>query len=192
MNISREEASAALDSIHEADRKVAQHRNYAYAAPFLILWGVVWMLCNGISDLAPRWSGRAWLVGTVVGAAITVYLVVALVLRERRSSTNRMASKEKGQRFVLLGIAVWSYFIAMFIVLGPMPDRRIGAFISLFWTIAYMAAGAWIGIRLFIIGLVATAAIVLGYLFVEQHFALWMAAFGGGALVAGGLWLRRL
>ncbi|HYP78736.1 MAG TPA: hypothetical protein VEQ17_00490, partial [Steroidobacteraceae bacterium] len=60
MNISREEASAALDSIHEADRKVAQQRSYAYAAPFLILWGVVWALCNGISDVAPRWSGRAW------------------------------------------------------------------------------------------------------------------------------------
>ena len=192
MNISREEASAALDSIHEADRKVAQRRSYAYTAPFLILWGLVWALCNGISDLAPRWSDRAWMAGNVLGAAVSIYLIVALVLRERRTCTNRAASREMGRRFALLGIACWSYFIAMFLVLGPMTGRRTGVFVSLFWTIAYMAAGAWIGARLFIIGLVATIAIVLGYLFVEQHFALWMAVFGGGALIAGGLWLRRL
>jgi hypothetical protein len=192
MNISREEASAALDSIHDANRKVAERRNYADAAPFLILWGVVWVLCNGITDLAPRWSGRSWLTGIVLGAIVTVYLIVTMAMRERRVSVNRAANKEMGQRFALLGIATWSYFISMFLVLGPMPDRRMGAFISLFWTITYMAAGAWVGMRLFIIGLVATAAIVLGYLFVEQHFSLWMAVFGGGALIAGGLWLRRL
>ena len=192
MNISREEASAALDSIHDADRKVSERRNYAYTAPFLILWGVVWVLCNAITDLAPRWSGRAWPAGTVLGAIVTVYLIVAMAMRERRACTNRAANKAMGRRFALLGIATWSYFISMFLVLGPMPDRRMGAFISLFWTITYMAAGAWVGMRLFIIGFVATAAIVLGYLFVEQHFGLWMAAFGGGALIAGGLWLRRL
>ena len=148
MNISREEASAALDSIHEADRKVAQRRSYAYAAPFLILWGLVWALCNGVSDLAPRWSDRAWMAGNVLGAAVSIYLIVALVLRERRTCTNRAASREMGRRFALLGIACWSYFIAMFLVLGPMTGRRTGVFVSLFWTIAYMAAGAWIGARL--------------------------------------------
>jgi hypothetical protein len=55
-----------------------------------------------------------------------------------------------------------------------------------------MAIGAWIGWRLFIIGLAATLLILLGYYGVHSHFFLYIGCVSGGALMAGGMWLRKL
>jgi hypothetical protein len=95
-------------------------------------------------------------------------------------------------RFAALGITIICFFVAMFLVLSPMTGKRMGAFISLFWTLAYMAAGAWIGLRLFMTGLIGTIGIVLSYLYAGQYFPLAMAIVGGGTLLAGGLWLRKV
>ena len=77
-------------------------------------------------------------------------------------------------------------------VLSPADDRQQDTFLSMFWTFLYMAVGAWTGWRLFAIGLAATLLILLGYYGVHSHYFLYMGWVSGGALVAGGLWLRRL
>ncbi len=189
MSISRQEASAALDSIHAAGAVVTQRRLYAYVAPFLILWGLIWAVCNSLSQFWPQWAAYAWIAGNVTGVIATVWLGVRTAKCERETGTE---SRTRGRRFGLLGMTIICYYIAMFVVLAPMTGRRIGAFISLFWTLAYMAAGAWIGMRLFTIGLIGTIGIVLSYLYAGQYFPLAMAVVGGGTLIAGGLWLRKL
>src|SRR5580658_1361527 len=50
----------------------------------------------------------------------------------------------------------------------------------------------WLGWRLFMIGLAATLLILLGYYGIHSHYFLYMGCVSGGALMAGGLWLRRL
>jgi hypothetical protein len=92
----------------------------------------------------------------------------------------------------MLGLTLCCYFPAMYAVLGALSARQANAFISLTWAFAYMIAGASVGWRLFAIGSIAAAAVVFGYLSIEQHYYLWMAACGGGALIAGGLWLRKI
>jgi hypothetical protein len=62
----------------------------------------------------------------------------------------------------------------------------------MFWTFLYLAVGAWVGWRLFTIGLVATVLIVVGFYAIHAHYFLYMGCVSGGALIAGGLWLRRL
>lgn len=192
MNISQREASEALDAIQSADQRVLQMRSYRYAAPFLILWGVIWAIANAITDFKPAAADRAWLIGTVVGAAVTVWLMVRIILERRRAGDSGACQRRTGNRFVLMGITVWLYFPAMYLVLGPITGRQSNAFISLFWAFAYMFAGAWLGMRLFLIGLVTAVAITTGFLFVQQHYPLWMAVFGGGSLILGGLWLRKI
>jgi hypothetical protein len=189
MNISRQEASAALDSINAAGAAVTQRRMYAHMAPFLILWGLIWAACNSVSQFWPQWASRAWIAGDVVGACLTVWLGVAAARCRKDSSTE---SRSRGMRFAALGITIICFFVAMFLVLSPMTGKRMGAFISLFWTLAYMAAGAWIGLRLFMTGLIGTIGIVLSYLYAGQYFPLAMAIVGGGTLLAGGLWLRKV
>jgi hypothetical protein len=189
MNISIKEASAALESIHEAGATVMQRRLYSETAPFLILWGLVWAVCNCISQFWPLASGSAWALGTAIGVLGTIWLSVKVAKTAPEIGAEGRAI---GRRFQLLGTTVICFFIAMFIVLAPLTGQRMGAFVSLFWTLAYMAAGAWVGMRLFAIGLIGSIGIVLSYLYAGHYFSLAMAIVGGGTLIAGGLWLRKL
>jgi hypothetical protein len=192
MNISQQEASEALSAIHSADQRVLQVRSYRYAAPFLILWGVIWAIANTASDISNIAGSRAWIIGSVVGAVLTVWFVIRIILERRRAGDSQDHRRLTGSRFALMGIATWLYFPVMLLVLGPLTARQGNAFASLFWAFAYMFAGAWLGLRLFLIGLVTALAITAGFLFVHEHYFLWMAAFGGGSLIVGGLWLRKI
>jgi len=192
MNISRQDASEALDAIQSADQRVLQVRSYRHAAPFLILWGVIWAVANAASDISNIAGRRAWLIGTVAGSLFTVWFIVRIILERRRAGDTEGRRRRTGSGFALMGIATWLYFPAMYLVLGPLTARQGNAFASLFWAFTYMFAGAWLGLRLFLTGLVAALAITAGFLFVHQHYFLWMAVFGGGSLILGGLWLRKI
>jgi hypothetical protein len=192
MSISPQEASAALDSIHEASASVRQRRAHNHAAPYLILWGCIWAVCNTISQFWPTLSGNVWMTANILGMAATAWLAVNTSIRTRRSAGSCAEGRAIGRSFAMLGVTMICYFIAMFLVLSPMTGRKTGAFISLFWTLAYMAAGAWVGTRLFITGLVGTIGIVLSYLYAGQYYPLALAIMGGGTLIAGGLWMRKL
>ncbi len=67
MDLSRQDASAALDEIEAAERRARQNIGYRDASPFLILWGVVWLLANAATDLLPGYGRHAWPVGSLVG-----------------------------------------------------------------------------------------------------------------------------
>jgi hypothetical protein len=192
MSISPQEASAALDSIHEASASVRHRRAHHHAAPFLILWGCVWAVCNTVSQFWPTGAGKVWLVANVLGTACTVWLTINISIKSRRDSTSPAEARAIGRSFAMLGTTMICYFIAMFLVLPPLTGRETGAFISLFWTLAYMAAGAWVGTRLFTTGFVGTIGIVLSYLYAGPYYALALAIMGGGTLIAGGLWMRKL
>ena len=75
-------------------------------------------------------------------------------------------------------------------IANPESSRDVNTIISIFFPFIYMAAGVWAGWRLFAIGLVTAAAILAGYVWVQEYFELWMGVFAGGSLIAGGLWLR--
>jgi hypothetical protein len=95
-------------------------------------------------------------------------------------------------RWALCFLVVGAFLAAAIAVLSPADARQQDTFISMFWTFLYMAIGAWAGWRLFVIGLVATLLILLGYYGVHSHYFLYMGCVSGGALMAGGIWLRRL
>ena len=84
-----------------------------------------------------------------------------------------------------------AFFIATELVLPNLSPRQNSAYLSLFWAFAYMFAGVWRAWRLFTIGLVTALLILFGYFELQEHYFLWMGVVGGGALLAGGLWLRR-
>ena len=193
MNITRDEAAAALGEVDAAGHRVRTIRIYAYAAPFLILWGAIWLVANVVSDLAPRWGGRIWIAGTVLGFALTLYWTIrnSLAWKQRYPQTP-LENKELGRRFSMLGATLMMFFPAMMAIIGPLSSRQGNALLSLVWAFVYMAAGAFVGWRLFAIGAFAAAAILFGFLFVHEHYGLWMGVFGGGALIAGGLWLRKI
>ncbi len=191
MDVSKNEAADALTVILRVDDQMLTLRRYAHLAPFLIVWGLVWTGANSVTDLLPAWTGRAWLIGSAIGLLASVLWGIRIGRRSARP-IGAVRQGPRGRSLVMMGLVIAGYFPAMYAVLGPLSARQANAFGSLAWAFGYMVAGAWVGWRLFGIGVISAAAIVFGYLFIGPHYYLWMAVCGGGALIAGGLWLRRV
>lgn len=78
-------------------------------------------------------------------------------------------------------------------VLVPLDGPQIGTLFPLLVGIVYLQLGIWSGgWRIAAVGLVVMAAALFAYHGPREHFDLLMACAGGGALIAGGLWMRRL
>jgi hypothetical protein len=191
MNIGKDEAALALAAIDAAGARSAQLQRYRHFAPFLILWGVIWLLANSASDLAPAHAGVVWLTLTLLGATASFWLGWRQhpVTRESKIPGMRL---DQGWRWLLCFLVIIAFQVAAIAVLPPADGRQQDTFFSMFWTFLYMAVGAWAGWRLFTVGLAATLLILLGYYDVHSHYFLYMGCVSGGALIAGGLWLRRL
>ncbi|MDO9478094.1 MAG: hypothetical protein Q7L07_15400 [Pseudohongiella sp.] len=193
MQISRDEAAQALADIRDARGRVNQLHGYSDAAPFLILWGLIWLVANSTTQFAPDAANMTWLTGIIAGSVLTVVLATAQARqRGSRDISRHNEASQMGARLGMTQGVVLVFFIGLMAIVWPFDARQFNALISLFWACAYMAAGIWIGMRLFWIGAITTAAILFGYFSLEQYYALWMGLAGGGSLIAGGLWLRRV
>jgi hypothetical protein len=191
MNMDQNEAALALATIDAARARSSQLQRYRRFAPYLILWGAIWLLANTVSDLAPARSGTVWLVLSLFGAGASFWLGA----RQQAAVADRGSTRTRqGQswRWMLCFLVIVAFQITVLAVLPALDPRQQDTFISMFWTFLYMGLGAWLGWRLFTIGLAATLLILLGYYGVHSHYFLYMGCVSGGALIAGGLWLRRL
>jgi hypothetical protein len=192
VNVSRDEAARALEEIGRADTRMRRLSVYADMAPTLMLWGLIWVVNNLITEFAPALTERAWQVAMLVGTPLTLFLTIRharrMGARIRQAGGNDRAI---GRRMALMGATAFVFFAAVVAIVGPLDARRSCALISLFFAVGYAIGGIWGGWRLFTIGAVIAAAVVFGYLELQQHFFLWMSLVGGGALFTGGLWLRK-
>lgn len=178
---SRNEAADALRDIEQTQRKSYSVFGYKSAAPFLILWGVLWIVGYGTTDLSPRYAGDAWLAVTVVG------LVASTLLGMRAGTPQR---RPFSWRIFFSWITAIIFFCAIIAVLRPSEGAQIGAVIPLLVACGYVILGIWIGARLVIAGIAIAALTLIGFYFLPQHFGLWMAVIGGATLIGTGLWLR--
>lgn len=193
MTLSREEAAAALDTIHLTGARVNTARSYSQFSPFLITWGIIWLVANVVSDQWPMQGGNAWLVGILIGTLLSLFFTVRNVRSWKRNHPDATAEgRALGRRSVMLGITLWIWFPSMISLLGPLTPQQSNAFISITWAFIYMIAGAFIGWRIFAIGVVTAAAVLFGYFTLQTHFFLWMGLVGGGSLILGGLWMRKI
>ena len=69
MDIDKNEAALALAAIDAAGARSAQMQRYRRFAPFLILWGGIWLVANSLTDLAPPQVNTIWMVLAVLPAA---------------------------------------------------------------------------------------------------------------------------
>ena len=180
MSLTPNEAADALRDIESTSRRSGEAFGYRMSAPFLIIWGLVWVVGYGVSDLAPRLTGIVWpavlVAGTVVSFIVGRYFV-----------GNR---SPQGWRFLALVPVVWLFLFATYAVMGPLNDRQQAAFVPLVIAALYSGLGLWIGVRYLITGIAVAALTLFGFFYLHQHFELWMAAVGGGGLILAGLWMR--
>lgn len=181
--ISPQQAADALKQAIAAEKRSAQAYRYQRFAPYLLLWGVVWIIGYGASDLIPHRSGWIWL-GLILGA-------LAFSILARRSAE---PSRPKSiWRIALSFTTIWAFIASTYAVMAPVSRMQQGAFPPLVVAFFYILLGLlWTGPRLIIAGLAVGVLTLAGFFYLPQHFLLWEGFVGGGALILAGLWFRRV
>jgi hypothetical protein len=132
--------------------------------------------------VSPAWAGAGWLVLVPLGVITGFFLVP------------RAAAKRQQMDWRYFGLApiLFAFIAGTYAVMSPVSGEQQAAFIPLLVGAIYAGMGLWLGVRFIIAGAVVTALTLGGYFWLHEHFQLWMAFVGGGALILAGLWFRRV
>jgi hypothetical protein len=183
MPVTPADAEHTLRDISSTARASAAFYGYRVASPHLILWGIIWVIGYGASFFYPQ-ATMTWPLLTVIGVAGSCYFG----WQARRAGRSR-----PGWRYGATGLAVFLFIAALFAVMPPRTDAQVSAFYPILVALFYCLVGIWTDGRRMIVAGTAIAVLTLGgYFYLAQIFTLWMAIVGGGALILGGIWLRRV
>lgn len=177
------EAALSLQHIAETERRTREALYYAGGSLILILWGVSWAAGYAITYVSPRHANLAW--GIINGLAIAVMIALGY-LRSRR----RPARWDWRATHAFIIVSAFGLFTEW--LLGNSQWREIGLFWPVLAMAGYMVAGLWLGRFYLLCGASVILLSLMGYFWSGQWFPLWMAVIGGGSLILGGLWLRRV
>ncbi len=180
----REEAGDLLKGVAGVERRTREILVYGRAGDYLILWGALWALGYGFGEHLWPYTHAFWLTLDAIGIAGTSLI------------TYRTAScSAPERRFVfvrpLIGVVVLIAFGSLWIWLAHFGDREQSAFWPTLCGALLFVFGLWAGRALSIAAAIVVALTLAGYFWAGAWFDLWLAVTCGGALVLGGLWLRR-
>jgi len=178
MSLTREDATEALRLVEEAGARSVTLRRYEAMAPHFMLWGGIYATAYTIEFFIPQYGGLPWVVLGPAGG-MGNYVIA------RRYGTGGGSGF-----FARATLAIVAFIIASLAVMAPQNPNQIAAFVPLVIALVYMLWGIAIGPRLIVTGAALGLLTVFGYFALPSLFLLWMAFATGGALVAGGLWLR--
>jgi hypothetical protein len=182
--IQRQEAASTLEEIASTEQHSQKAYHYQKAAPHLFLWGVIWMIGYTVTYVRPHWY-PLWDVLAILG------FVGSFFISFRARGSDSQASY--GWRYGATFIAVFLFIAALFAIFPPQSSLQIDAFFPLLIAIWYVLIGIWTrGTRVALLGLALGLLTVGGYFWLQNYFLLWMAFVGGGSLILGGFWLRRV
>ena len=182
--ISAEQAADALKDVTATERRSAEIYRYQRFSPYLFLWGAVWLAGYSATELWPRYSGWIWI--GLIALALCVSIAIG---RKTPSNDSALRTSCRVASFFFI---VWGFIAATYAVMGPVSGLQQGAFPPLLMAAIYMTLGLWMGWRLTIAGAAVGALTLGGFFYLPQHFLLWEALVGGGALILSGLWFRKV
>lgn len=180
MTLPPDEAAQALSDIEAAETRSRVAYGYLVGGSYLILWGVIWVVCYSLVDFRPDDIAWIWLVGCAVGIAGSVIL-------------SRLRHEHRSWRSVILPSSYVIFTFTTLQILQPRSVQEVSAVIALVVALAYVQAGIlrW-GDRIALIGAAVAALTLVGYWAIPVHFMLYMGIVGGGSLILAGIWLRRV
>jgi len=179
MPVSPQEAAQALQSIASTERHSATLRGYRGAAPHLVLWGLLWAVGYGLTEAMPARGTVIWAVIVLVGIAAGL------------AAMFRKGSRPAAWRYAAVTATLIAFCAATFAIMAPIDSRQVAAFIPLVIAASYVIGGIWFGARYAAAGIAIAALTLGGFFLLREHFMLWMAFVGGGALLLAGWWLTR-
>jgi hypothetical protein len=187
VNISRDEAQAALDSIQDA-RKVPQALLRSWVVSIFVV-GVIWTISFAASQFLPETPLWSLSQTFLVGIAFSVYW-------GRRHITAIRAAPQSHLAFVQTRLPIFYGILYLFFLLWQITlplTARDSAFLWI--TVIMLAAivtGLWLQEAVLIgCGVGITVLSALGYWLVPQYFWMWIAVFAGLPLIGVSIYLWR-
>ena len=188
MNVSYENAKESLTVIETVTVQTRKAVASAYAAPFLILWGAIWVVSFVLVHFFRHWAGYIFNTFNTIGAITT--LLICLRWRAK-AATKSPTSQKLTWRILgfwaLLGVYIWLWLW----LLAPARGIQVCIFIATAAMFGYVVMGLWFGSYFILyLGLGVTAITFFGYYVIPTYFFLWMAVMAGGLLLGTGLYIR--
>lgn len=185
MAISRDEALQAIQQLERTEARAFDARVYRSFGGQLILWGLIWAAGYTLSGAWPDRTGLIWPPLVVVGFA------AGFILKRRAGRATAQGVETSGLRWAAQALAIVLFMGGVYLVFPITSAAQPLAFPALMIAFIYALVGSARLTRMLWIGAALFALTVIGFLFLKPYLAFWLAAVGGGSLVAGGLWLRR-
>ena len=188
MDISRDDAAAALSDIASAQGRSRLLASYNIAGAILIVWGVVWLIAYTEIGLLPSslW-GNVWVPGDVIGILVTI------VLSQRAGRRKGSQAQTKGLEWRIVGYMALGVIVCagLFAMVRPQDVNVYMAFPGLLAGTVYAVIGLSRMTRYLWLGAAVIAASLVGFFEFASILPFWMAATGGGGLIVAGLLFRR-
>lgn len=185
MSISKDDAARALGEIDEARGRLRQATAYGHASPHLIVWGLVWLVADLVTQFAPDF-GLTWAVCATAGA------IASIVIGVRAGAKGGPDEAGLGWRQGATWVLVLAMVASLFFVVPVTSGREVHSVFGLVFGFIYMIVGLWVGWRMVALGAALVVFTLVGFYAVRDWYPLFMGVVAGGALILGGAWLRRL
>jgi hypothetical protein len=179
-----DEAARALKDAEAAADRSAAAVGYQRSSQYLILWGAVWGVGNVAAFLRLPLGPYAFAVLMLLG--VTGSVIVGM--RAGRDGRRRSYAL----RALVVAVAFALFANGMQVVTDIRSFDVAEAVICLAIGAGYMVMGISLGWRMTAVGVALMVAVIAGWIYAREQFFLWMALAGGGGLVLGGLWMRRV
>ncbi len=203
MDISKTNASSALDDIEAAQDRVRTRVLYRGTDVLYLIWGVIWFVAFLFQQFAPKFHAELGSLsfdgsGVIWAPLVLTGIILSLLLTRKQE----IIRQDRGKRYGLVWLVIFGYFYLWIFLLGPLFNhqlimteegmRHMTALIStvpmsIYVVMGLMGAGVWMSW----LGVSVTLVTAVGLVLVPDYFYLWMAIFGGGALCLAGVLSNR-
>jgi len=188
--IDRNEAAQALRDVDLVRNRTVVASTYSAASPHLVLAGLAWILgyiAMGVTRPA-QWP-LFWIPLTLVCLAGSFVIVVR---SHRADPVHPSARVRNAARSLWISAAMIVFIESTYLLFRPAELTSYFVFPALLMGLIYAVIGAFGMPRFIWIGAGVFAVTIAGLLIAPAAILYWVAAAGGGGLVLGGLWLRKV
>ena len=152
----------------------------------LITTGIVWLIgFTATQFLTAPLIVWIWIVTSIVGSAFATFMGIRTGKRVRIASSAVM-----GKRIITFWVLLAFFAAATIAVSHPTDGKQITLLIILFAMIGQMGMGLLLSFSATWWTVPVAAVVLIGYFLMPDWFYLWMGLFGGGVMIALGLFIR--
>jgi hypothetical protein len=124
----------------------------------------------------------------------------AEALRDIAQTDRRTRAKGAGKgagssigKSMTLGLAICLFIGSVYFVFQPVSPLPYLVFPALITALVYVLLGGLLGLPRYVaIGAIMFLVTMAGFVYAKPFLPFWIAAAGGGGLILGGLWMRRV